>query len=261
MQIPIIKNYIKTIEFFVEEYGLQEGMRKLAQRYQTKFEVYGFDKETENILKTQPVVIAANHPYELETMALIAALPKREDAYLIINAGVLGIIPVLDKYLIPVYIRHHYKNTAPIYRKLSGIFIEKLQKIKTITAEEEHRKNIESIKNASLKVQNGGLVMIYPQRHGDKGKWYPGIGHLIKGIENKNAYYVQAYISGTSPWDYLRLMPFINRIFPTIKVFFDKPILVKNILYTDPKILTAVLENKFKKFAEFIEDAPQFEAV
>ncbi len=64
---------------------MQEGMRKLAQRYQTKFEVYGFDKETENILKTQPVVIAANHPYELETMALIAALPKREDAYLIIN--------------------------------------------------------------------------------------------------------------------------------------------------------------------------------
>lgn len=201
----------------------------------------------------------ANHPYEIETLALIAALPKREKINLIATSYLQGLHTSLDRNLIPVYISHHYPDIRSTrLRKLSGIILEKYYHYSYLSEKEEHQKNIESIALAAKKVRDGEIVIIFPSPHRQKNhqdKWYPGVGWLLKNIGSKDdVYYVKAYISGSSNWDYLRLFPKTGIFLPKIKVHFAQPQKLSDLLKNnlDPKDLAGKLEVKYNDWVKTI---------
>jgi hypothetical protein len=114
-----------------------------------------------------------------------------------------------------------------------------------MSAEEGRKKNIESIKLAAEKINSGGLVIIFPDG-GARKDWFNGIGHLIHGVKNKkNSFVLRAHIKGTSNWDWLRLIPIMNKIFPEFKVNFAMPLRMDSIKQEDQKMTTKFLEKKY----------------
>lgn len=243
-RFPIIKPFVKTINRDVKKVGLQGAMVNTVTRSGTKLVIEGSTREVKRVLGEEACVVVSNHPHEVDIIALFAALPARPDTSLVINSRFLNLVPNADKYLIPVYIEHHGKrNREQIREKL----FKKFHPVTTFAPDEEHKKNIQSIKNASLKVSNGELVVIFPNPTKNKNrKWYPGVGYLLKGTRReKPIYVVRAYIEGTSNLDYLRFIPHAAKLLTPIRVTFSKPILVNKMLQKDAKSIAAGLNENY----------------
>jgi hypothetical protein len=241
-----IGSYIKKIEKNIPELGFQKGLRREIERSGSKFSVFGRDEIKEVLAKT-PVVIAFNHPYEVETIACLAALPDRDDIFLVVTHFLKGLLPVIDKHLISVYVRRR----KVVWRKLSAFILENFIKKEKITSEDRHQRNIQSINEAAEKVKQGGLVMITPNPHNKK--WQSGIGWLISNIGPiEQAHYIKVYVANSSFLDYLRLIPSFGRVLPTIKVYFSEPVKLNKIWQSDGKKLTFELEKEYNKWVKDI---------
>ncbi|MBI4065287.1 hypothetical protein HY409_02875 [Candidatus Gottesmanbacteria bacterium] len=249
--LPIIGPLLSRLEQDVAQAGIQEAMRKIASRTRTKIHVRHDQDDTVTILQKHPVVLVANHPFEAETIALLAALPSREDIFVITNASFINISRNLNKYLIPVYIRHHYKEGT--MRLLSGRFLDYVHTSEKLLPDQEHMRNIESIRLASEKVQKGGMIVMYPDRRGVGQQWFPGIGHLMQNIGvKKGVYYIKAHIKGVSGADYLRLFPGIRRFLPPIYVRFSSPKRLVDIVDSkdDAKKITTYLHHDYLQWVQ-----------
>jgi 1-acyl-sn-glycerol-3-phosphate acyltransferase len=248
-KLPIVGQIIERVDRDTEIFGIQQAMRNLVKTTSTRLEIKGFDNNLEKILEEKAGVIVANHPYEAETLALLASLPCRKDLFLIISYVFLHLCPQIDRYLIPVFVRHHRKNIRHV--PILGKMIESLNHIQKFSPEEEHRKNIESLKKASLMIQKGGMMIIFPNRRSPDGRWFHGVGHMIKGVGlTKDAYVIKAYIEGTSDWDYLRLIPYIGKYLPVIKVTFSKPVVFRDIYNEEAKKITYRLEEDYNRWVK-----------
>lgn len=226
-KLPIIGNFVNKLDRDAKTLGFQKAMRNAVKGTGTELIVKGINNKLEKLLKSKPVIIVANHPYEMEILALIAAIPERDNAYIIMNADFLGICPSLDKHVIPVYIKHHHIGN--ITQKLSAKMLDIFHPSEKLTPEEEHKKNIDSINVASWKVQVGALVAVFPGAKSENGRWHAGLGHLIKNIKDiSNIYIVQVYIKGTTALDYLRLVPYMSKVFPKVSVTFSEPYKLNN---------------------------------
>lgn len=248
--LPFVGSLINFLDENIQRYGLQKGMLNVASRSGTKLKVFGLTPDVEKILKHERVVVVANHPHESEEIALIASMPERKDFYLIGNYLSTKFSQSLTKYIIPVYINHHRETRKLIPYEF---LIKRFYSFPIFSEEEEHRKNIESINLASQKVSDGGLVIIFPGRRGINGNWYPGVGHLLKGIKtDKKIHVIKAYIQGTLDLDFLRIIPKLGKLLPEIKVTFASPREVNNILDKDPKQITSILEEEYNNWVKTI---------
>lgn len=250
--LPLIGRLIKKIESEAKTFGWQHAFHNLITRSHSTVSICSMGKETKKVLLHKACVIVANHPYEAETIALIASLPRRKDLYLIVNAMFMGISPTIDKHLIPVYIRHHFahKNKKPFL----GWFMDTFYPKEKDTPEEEHKKNIQSIQLASRRVKEGGLVIIYPGRRSSDSKWFDGVGYLLKGAgKTKIAYVVKVYTTGTSNWDYLRLLPYVGRFLPAVNIYFSQPNAFRKYTSGDGKEITRILEEEYNSWVKSIE--------
>lgn len=242
--LPIIGNIVKTVSDDAKKYSFQKISLRLINRLNGKLEIIGKTKEIESILKEKPIILVSNHPHDSDTIALIASLPERRDAYIIAIFTTIGIIPSLDKYMIPVYVRHHDIRKRNALRSFLKIF----NPTPIFSPEEEHQKNIKSIEIAAKKIDSGGLVIIFPGT-GYAKKWYPGIGHLIKNLHQKNAYLIKTYIQGTSNLDWFRLSPFLGKFFPPVKITLSKPREIRSLQTNSPKEITRILEKEYNRWA------------
>lgn len=218
-KLPVIRGVIRKVDKTVKEEGLVGAMKRLAVRSHSKIVVAGYDTQLEIVLQTKPVVIVANHPYEGEPAALISTLPERRDISLIINSDFMNISIELDEYFIPVFVGHHRHAQG---RDFLGVFFNILMPQKRDSDEEARAKNRESIATASQKLKNGGLVIIFPGKRGVNGKWFSGVGHLLKSVGSE-VYVVKAYIEGTSNKDRLRVFGKSGRFLPQLTVYYAKP--------------------------------------
>ena len=195
--LPVIGSFIKLLDMKISEHGLQIGLLQLLKRSATTFQIQGITKETEEILRTKPVVIVAHHPFDAEVLCVLAALPPQENTYLVINNSYVGIVPSADKHLIPVYISHHRNGLDK--RIFLEKFLLKFLPSKFFSEEMEHEKNKESIKFASQKLSENGTVVIFPNRRSPNGKWYNGVGYMITGvIKEQEVYVIPVVVHGTS---------------------------------------------------------------
>ena len=241
----MIKNTLMEINENIKNIGVVGAVRKFVKKCNTEIVVQS-SQEINKILKKASGIIVVNHPAEADVLAILAAVKKREDIYLIINSSLKKIIPQLDKHLIPVFI--YNKSMESFDDRLRMKIIELFHKVEKRSIEEERKKNIKSINRAIEKINKGGLVIIFPDGGNGKHDWFNGIGHMVCGIKNKESFVIRAYIEGTSNWDYLRLIPFVGKFMPKFKVNFAKPIKVGDIKKENPKETTVGLEKKYWKW-------------
>ena len=105
--------------------------------------------------------------------------------------------------------------------------------------------NRESLKEAAKRVKRGGLVILFTERNGNS--WRLGIGHLIKEIGSvKDVFLVPAYISGTSHFDFARVIPGFGKFMPRVCVTFAHPVMIKNFVDSDPKKIASDLEQNYR---------------
>jgi len=234
--------------------GLQASMKRIFSKTHTKLIVEFDSKQTETALQTKPVVIVANHPYDADVVSLFASLPSRSDAYLIFSSAFYGICPALNHHTIPVYIDHHNRHKRKLV--FMGALLRFFHPRRTYDLQEEHEKNVESIHMASNKLDAGGLVAIFPGRRSPDGTWFSGVGHMIAGVnDRKKISIVFAHISGTGNKDYLRLVPWIQKLLPAISVFFSEPYAYLDVLgqRDDGKRITRKLQEQYNRWRNLLQ--------
>ncbi|MGI5826404.1 MAG: hypothetical protein ACOX50_03250 [Patescibacteria group bacterium] len=256
-RLLFIKNYLKNLDEHLKRDGLQNGMLNLIKWTKTPLAIEGLSAQLSQILKEEAVVVVANHPFQAEVFALLAALPPRKNAFLIATDEFYGILPHLDQHLIPVYVKHHSSPTKKeqMFLKLLHFFYPS----KILPIDQAHKKNILRIDEASQKVNRGGLVIIFPEVR-RREKWQAGVGYLLKNIKsNKKTYFVQAYIEGTTPKDYFRLIPLVSRFLPPFKITFAKPLEVNDIVNKtdDGKKTAALLAEQYYTWASSFINKPK----
>jgi len=253
-QIPIFGKLFRDFDKSAGENGIHRAVTDVIKKTKTRIIVHGLIKETIEILKSKPVILVASHTFDFEVLLLIAALPKRDDIFTIAASDLMGAGPNTNSYIIPMFIHKYFDKGS---HKLSVKVAKLLHLGPRFSPAIEHRKNIENINYAALKVNNGGLVIIFPEGILKKcNPWLSGIGYLLRGIYKKrNAFYARAYIQGTSSFDILRLIPIVRRFFPAINVYFDSPKEISSVINAkeDPKEITKNLQADYNRWVATLE--------
>jgi len=249
-----VKKFIGKYNTQIKKFGPQKTMLKFLKSRGNKFIIEKQSPKTDKVLKREPVVIIANHPFEIEPAVLMASLPSRKDSYLIIDAVYTNVFTQLDSCLIPVYIQN--KVIAERGKGIKEAIWHKLHPLPKFTREEEHKKNINSIRKASRKVTQGGSVAIFPSGPKNTSVWHPGVGYLVKGISAGNSFFlVKAMIKGTSYLEFLRFLPKIGNLFPSFKVVFSAPKKINYLLDFSPREITYRLKKEYIDWQAEIESA------
>lgn len=233
---------LKKVDADVKANGMVEAMHNLIKPM-VKLVV----KNRENIkstLKNEPVIVISNHPSQAEVLVLLGLLEKRDDAYLIADHSFLDILPSVNKNIIPVYINHRLecKQKDSWKFKLFTTFHQS----ESFCQEEAHQKNIASINLATEKVNRGGLVMIFPAAGEMGGKFLSGLGYMIKNLKNpKKVKIIMVDVKGTSTLDYLRIIPWIGKLFPKVYITFAGSITADKFVAPEAKETALNVENKY----------------
>lgn len=245
--IPLINTILNDIDNEARLHGFQKAAQGIVRRLHLKVAIQGLSPATLDILKSGRVVIVANHPSDFSVLSLLSSLPDRKDAYLIINRRFIGIFPHIDPSLIPVYVDHHVHSKLHV--KLFGSLYRSLNPKPHLTAEEEHTLNIQSIKDASDRVNEGGLVVVFPGFPEEKelnSHWFSGIGHLLSRVEDKDTHIVRAYIQEPKYAKLLRILSLLGIHTSRIIVHFAEPVYLHDVNDQNPKKTTQDLEMRYK---------------
>lgn len=249
---PVVGRFIKNLDQDIKRFGLQTGMAKTLSRSHSKLLISGQDKATYRILQKKPVVVIANHPNQSDVFSLLASLPPRKDAFIVAINEIKGLVPHLDRFLIPVFIKHQrpFSFKERTLNRLLSFFYPTPR----LSPQKAHQKNILSIKKSSRTVEKGGLVAFFPGIREANGHWKPGLGYLLKNLNRKDVYIVRVYIKGTSYFDYLRFFPLLGKFLPTMEVYFSKPKLVYRTinLNMNAREIVAGLEDQYSNWAKRI---------
>ena len=247
---PVVGRFIKNLDQDIKRFGLQRGMAKTLSRSHSKLLISGQKGATYRILQKEPVVIIANHPNQSDVFSLLASLPSRKDAFMVAINEIKGLVPHLDRFLIPVFINHQqpFSFREKTLDRLLSFFYPKPY----LSPQKAHQKNILSIEKSSRMVEKGGLVAIFPGIREVDDHWRPGLGYLLKNLNRKDVYIVRVYIKGTSYFDYLRFFPLLGKFLPTMKVYFSKPKLVYGTvnLNLNAREIVARLEDQYSNWVK-----------
>lgn len=248
-KIPIVGKIFRDFDKSAGENGIHKAVTDVIKKTETKLNVHGLVNDTIEILKTKPVILVVNHPFDFEVFILIAALPKRDDIFTIVASDLMGMGPNTSSYFIPMFIHKYFDQGS---HKLSVKIAKLLRLGPRLSPLHAHRRNVENINYAALKVNNGGLVIIFPEGIHKKGSpWLSGVGHLLRAVYKKrNTFYARAYIQGTSHFDIFRLIPIIRKLFPPLNVYFDRPKEIDLILNErqNPKEITKNLQADYNRW-------------
>jgi len=247
--LPVLGGVIKSFDVKIGKLGLQGMVADFLEHIGSRWEVCGGYEEAFRILKNSPAVVIFNHPHDAEVLPLMAALPRRDDIYIIGTSGLVGAVgPNFDRYLIPVHVRKHAVAGSRRWRVRIGRSLLRFNL--TVADEEAHQQNKLAIEEGSRRVREGAVVFIVPEGARPGGRWFSGVGHLLRGIgRNAGAYFVPVYVEGTSAFDFLRLIPWIGRRLRPFRVVFFAPKKIKAILgeTKDPKVVTEKLQEEYNR--------------
>lgn len=253
-----IKRYIKQkiVKFdqHVQQYGLLVSIQSFVAESGSTVVTKRLTKESLDALQQKPMLLVSNHPHIFEVPALISQLPKRNKIYIVANELFTGLSHHTDQYLIPVSIHHHVTDMVG---KVLILLMNWINPLSPKTVEEAHVFNRKHIKNAADLITNGELVILLPNPGlvNRNVPWYTGVGHLLTQVENQSAVVIFAHIQGSSILDYLRYIPRLGRILPTLHVYFSDQIPLSDIrLLNDPKKITRHLEQQYNHWVKTNRD-------
>jgi len=239
---------MRRVDGNIQKFGFAKTMQMIFEKTHSKIEFTKESAETDVALEKEPTIVICNHPSEAEVLILLSAMDKRDDVHLVANHSFLNILPSLDKHVIPVYIVH---RLVADQLNLKFRLLQKIHSAEEFSKEESHQKNIESINKAAEMVSKGGLVIIFPAAGEEEGRFLAGIGHMVKGLGNKSkAKLVMAYVRGTSTFDYLRLIPLLNRFMPKIQIDFASPISIAKYKSEQAREIAKEIETDFYSWSK-----------
>lgn len=248
---PVVGKHIRKFDETVGQDGLQKAMKDLMNLAEAKLEVRGKDQKTTEILRNKPVLLIANHPFDAEFMPLFASLPSREDMYVVGTLTFMGVGPNFREHLIPVYTGHLAETE---HNKLSVRFGRKLPHNPKLGYKEAKKMNTQAIDTAIERINEGGMVTIFPEGlRGKGGKWFSGVGKILKGLEdNSDAYLVNTHIQGTSNLDFMRIVPGVRRLLPPLVVNYSKPRQIDDVVAQDISAhkLTRDLQSEYNTWSK-----------
>ncbi|MFA6519002.1 MAG: 1-acyl-sn-glycerol-3-phosphate acyltransferase [Candidatus Shapirobacteria bacterium] len=248
-EMTFVGSRIRHFDSQIGEMGLMATVKKLATNTNTKVETSYDSEETKVALKKGPVVVVANHPHQSDVIVIMAGLPDRDDFSMVAMSSLLGMGKNIDRHIIPVYINHRAKNKK-ISENWQFRLFTKLHSYCQMGEDEEKIKNRQSISLASERLSGGQMVIIFPGGGSANGRWFTGVGYMIKGSTNPNLKIIMANISGTTHWDYFRLIPGLSRILPKIRVRFSAPIGVNEFKESEAREIAKKLETRYEKWLE-----------
>ncbi len=222
-KIPLLGRVASWFDKQVEKGGLQGAAQVLATKLNAKIEIC-IPQQSISILETGPVLVVANHPFDSEWGPLLCALPKRPDIFIISSIRVTMAGSNVSKQIIPVHTKSFVES-----KKLSAILHRLSGKKHTVTAREVYTVNTKALATALEKLNDGSLVIVFPQGADSSERWQHGLGRLLKAAGSQNIHVLFAHIGGTSNWDWLRFIPIVGKLFPSFKVTFSTPIAVNTI--------------------------------
>jgi hypothetical protein len=246
----LIRPLLDQADVQVSAYGPQQAALQGLKQSKVYVSVSGLTSETQRVLTYERVIVICNHDYDIEPILLMSALPKRDSSRIIVNTVYLGLIPSLDKYLIPVNLSH-IVNPQGLMHKVQDLRYG-TNRFGSLSREKNHTQNITAIDTASKEIDKGSMVIIFPfPSWAPQGKWYTGVGYMLKNTSsNKPVYVLNVNIKGTNTYDWLRFLPFANNFLPSLKMAFDVPYQANELRLLDGKEITQRLEKRYKDWLE-----------
>jgi 1-acyl-sn-glycerol-3-phosphate acyltransferase len=238
---------LKPINDTIANSGFQSGFKSILTKTNTKQKIKGLTPALKEILKNKPYLSIANHPAEAEVLSLLASLPTRPDFRLIAGDSFENILPAFNKHLILVYIHDRVGNDW------KHKILKKIHYSPSIKGDIAHQKNVNSINTASEIINQGGAVNIFPLVGGNSGPFFSGVGYLANGLKKPaTANMIFIHLTGSSDFDYLRILPFIGRLLPPFEVHFYTPGKISQFIGADGKQTAKNLEVAYYAWVESI---------
>lgn len=233
----------KKYDADVGEVGLSNATRKLVEKFGEGIDVK-FEQDAEACLSKDPVLVVGTHPGRLNASAVVAAMPERNDSFVVGNAMLERIGPNFNAHLIPVALVNRKRNVIKdLVRKAAGFPPRNTDS----TAAKE--KNQDSLKRAAQIVNDGGRVLIFPDnvhKRGD-GRWLKGVGQLLQQLgPDKKIVFANADPS-VKP---LAVLKGKNMVSTEVK--FSAPITVKELIGVDKNVdvdfVVKTIEQRYKEW-------------
>jgi hypothetical protein len=245
-KLPIVGGALKKADLLAKDKGMIEVMRMIVASSGGKLVVKNKTTQLDKVLKNNKVLVICNHPAQADVPILLSNLVPRDDAYIVASHHYLNLLPNVDKQVIPVYITHRENSNGWKFRLLN-----RLNPVKIHSQNEAHQKNIESINRATQKINDGGLVVIFPATKEKYDHFMAGVGHIIKNLKiPTDVEIVMAYVEGTSAKDYFRLIPYLNKVMPALRLTFSETYPASEVWDNDARISSKNLE---KRYLDWIE--------
>lgn len=243
--MSIANRWIKDFDNQVGKRGIQKALMDLLSSHGVKLLTKGKSKKIKNMLRNEPTVVVSNHPMDTDILVMLAGLESRMDNFVVGNSVLMSLGENISKHVIPVYISHNFKDENSLRMRVLSRFFKK----DTTDHQQSHKNNIKNIALASKKIDEGGVVVICPSPGSKNGRWFDGIGYLIKNLKFPDKVnVVKIKVGNTSDIDYFRFLPFINKILPPFKITFAKPVFASKFIDKNPKIITKIMELDYKKW-------------
>jgi len=253
-----VRRILRPINHSLKIHGISKTFKKVIQNCSRDF-IINLPESTKKVLKKDRVLVICNHPSQVDVLLLLASLPHRSDTYLVAMHRLLSILPSIDKHLIPVYISHRINDFSKTDWKFN--ILKKFHFSPEYSKEVAHQKNIENIALAAKRVDEGHLLCLFPAGGSENGRdFLPGIGHLIKNLKYpEDTKIVMAHVGGTSDWDYLRIIPFVNKFLPKFRINFSEAQDISNFIYPEARQIPKLLQDHYEKWSLPFEPLPKFQ--
>ena len=252
-----VRRILRPINHSLKTHGISKTFKKVLRNCSREF-IINLPEDTKKVLKKDRVLVICNHPSQADVLLLLAGLPHRSDIFLVIMHRLLSILPSIDKHLIPVYISHRINDFSKTDWKFN--ILTKIHFSPEYSKEVAHQKNVENIALAAKRIDQGHLLCLFPAGGSENGRdFLPGVGHLIKSLKYpESTKIVMAHVSGTSAWDYLRIIPFVNKFLPKFRINFSEVQETTNFLYPEARQIANQLQNHYEKWSLPFEPLPKF---
>lgn len=255
-----LRKILRPINKNLKNHGPFLTLKNIINKISREFTV-NIPKDTKKILKNDRVLLICNHPAQADVLLLLAAIPPRKKTYMIVMYGLLSILPAFNKYIIPVFITHRIDNESQ--RDWKFRLLQKMHFVPEYTRDISHQKNIKSIALATQKIDEGSLMAIFPAGGSKNGRdFLPGVGHIVKNLKYpESTRIVMAHVTGTSTFDFLRIIPFVSEILPKFKVDFSEPLNAADFVGSNGRLISEQLQNVYDRWALPYEPLPKFKYV
>lgn len=207
---------------------------------------------TREVLEKDPVLLVATHPRLVDVAGVIGALPpERKDVFILGNSLYLGLGENAAQHVIPVYgvVQQHTENVRSRLWRQTGFEPQPPPRLETA------RLNIKSLKTAIQKIENGAMVVVFPDGSREEdGSWFTGVGELVKSLKgHPQAKIVLAMAKGGRTRDNFRFFPKASQVLgqTDIKVKFSEPHKVDEYLpdQNTRQSITQQLRNQYYSFS------------